>query len=55
VTSTILQDLASTNGTFLNGRRLIAPQSLQNGDRIMMGNTEWVYRAGSDTAAMKRR
>ncbi len=33
----ILEDLGSTNGTFVNGRRISAPYELKNGDTIMMG------------------
>ncbi len=33
----ILEDLGSTNGTFVNGRRISAPHELRPGDTIMMG------------------
>lgn len=33
----ILEDLNSTNGTFLNGRRIMHPVVLQPGDRIRLG------------------
>ena len=33
----LLEDLGSTNGTFLNGERLTAPQTLQPGDLIRLG------------------
>jgi pSer/pThr/pTyr-binding forkhead associated (FHA) protein len=32
-----LQDLESTNGTFLNGKRISKPQTLQNEDQIRIG------------------
>jgi sigma-B regulation protein RsbU (phosphoserine phosphatase) len=32
-----VEDLGSRNGTFLNGERLLAPQALQDGDRITLG------------------
>lgn len=35
-----LIDLGSRNGTFVNGRRVSVPVSLQNGDRITFGQTE---------------
>jgi pSer/pThr/pTyr-binding forkhead associated (FHA) protein len=34
-----LEDLGSTNGTWLNGRRVHAPQLLKKGDRITIGHT----------------
>lgn len=34
-----LQDLGSTNGTFINGERMAAPMSLQRGDQIRVGQT----------------
>lgn len=33
----LLEDLGSTNGTFINGRRLNAQQALQPGDVVMLG------------------
>ncbi len=40
----ILEDLGSTNGTFVNGVRLTAPRMLQPGDEIRLGpNTVMVY------------
>jgi len=32
-----IEDLKSRNGTFVNGRRIDAPTSLQNGDNIVIG------------------
>ena len=34
-----LQDLGSTNGTFVNGERMAAPMSLRRGDQIKVGQT----------------
>ena len=34
-----LQDLGSTNGTFVNGERVAAPLSLRRGDQIQIGQT----------------
>jgi pSer/pThr/pTyr-binding forkhead associated (FHA) protein len=34
-----LQDLGSTNGTFVNGERMVAPTSLRRADRIRVGQT----------------
>jgi DNA-binding response OmpR family regulator len=39
----ILEDCGSTNGTFLNGERLLSPTPLQDGDRINMGDVVLVY------------
>ena len=33
----VLEDLGSTNGTFVNGQRLTTPVSLRSGDLIMLG------------------
>ncbi|HEU4916619.1 MAG TPA: FHA domain-containing protein [Acidimicrobiia bacterium] len=35
----VLHDLGSTNGTYVNGRRVIAPISLRRGDTIQVGKT----------------
>lgn len=37
--SYLLEDVGSTNGTFINGQRLTAPQLLRPGDRIRLGET----------------
>jgi pSer/pThr/pTyr-binding forkhead associated (FHA) protein len=37
--STMVEDLGSTNGTYLNGKRLTAPERLTKGDRVQIGNT----------------
>lgn len=37
--SAVLSDLGSTNGTYLNGRRVTVPTSLGRGDSIQIGNT----------------
>jgi pSer/pThr/pTyr-binding forkhead associated (FHA) protein len=34
-----VEDLASTNGSYLNGNRLTATQPLRRGDRLQVGNT----------------
>jgi hypothetical protein len=37
--STMVEDLGSTNGTYLNGKRLTAPERITKGDRVQIGNT----------------
>lgn len=34
----LLEDLGSTNGTYLNGKRMTAPAPLRRGDRVQAGN-----------------
>ena len=34
-----VEDLGSTNGTFLNGMRLSAPAVLRPGDQLQVGST----------------
>ena len=35
----MLHDLGSTNGTYVNGRRITAPTELRRGDNIQVGKT----------------
>ncbi|MCH8984019.1 MAG: FHA domain-containing protein [Acidobacteria bacterium] len=35
----VLHDLGSTNGTYVNGRRVTAPTNLHRGDNIQVGKT----------------
>ena len=37
-------DLGSGNGTYVNGRRLALPTRLANGDKLMLGEVEYVFR-----------
>ncbi len=39
----ILEDLNSSNGTFLNGQRVISPTVLKHGDQIKVGSTLLVF------------
>jgi hypothetical protein len=39
----VIEDLDSTNGTYLNGERLGGPQPLHPGDRIRIGDNEFCY------------
>ena len=36
---TMIEDLGSTNGTYLNGKRLTAKERITKGDRVQVGNT----------------
>ncbi len=40
----VLEDLGSTNGTYLNGEQLEGPQALRSGDQIAIGDTVFEYR-----------
>jgi pSer/pThr/pTyr-binding forkhead associated (FHA) protein len=35
----MVEDLGSTNGTYLNRRRITSPTELQRGDRVKIGKT----------------
>ena len=39
----VLEDLGSTNGTYLNGEPLSGPQPLHAGDRIRIGDSEFSF------------
>ena len=39
----VLEDLGSTNGTYLNGEPLNGPQPLHDGDRIRIGDSEFTF------------
>ena len=41
----VLEDLGSTNGTYLNGEKIEGPQSLRAGDQIAIGDCVFEYRA----------
>ncbi len=40
----LLEDLGSTNGTYLNGTRIKSPTRVQRGDRVALGNTILEFR-----------
>jgi predicted component of type VI protein secretion system len=42
--SCTVEDLGSTNGTLVNGSRISAPQTLKQGDTIMLGGSTLVVR-----------
>jgi hypothetical protein len=39
----VLEDLGSTNGTYLNGEPVSGPQPLHDGDRIRIGDSEFTF------------
>jgi len=41
--SFFVEDLGSTNGTYVNGRRISYPLSLRSGDRIKIGKTVFEF------------
>jgi pSer/pThr/pTyr-binding forkhead associated (FHA) protein len=43
----LIEDLGSTNGTFVNGRRVAGDTALAVGDRVGIGGTELEVRAGA--------
>jgi pSer/pThr/pTyr-binding forkhead associated (FHA) protein len=42
-TTATIEDLASTNGTFVNGQRIETPTPLRRGDRIGLGTNQIVF------------
>ena len=46
-----IEDLGSTNGTFVNGRRISKPEILSPGDRIQLGATTLVVQVSVPSAA----
>ena len=42
----VIEDLGSTNGTYLNEELLQGPQPLHRGDRVRIGDSEFTYEEG---------
>jgi adenylate cyclase len=40
----VLRDLGSSNGTFLNGKRIYGPAKLRDGDEVMIGTSRMEFR-----------
>jgi DNA-binding winged helix-turn-helix (wHTH) protein len=49
----IMEDLGSSNGTFVQGRAIASARVLQDGDTIELGEATLTFRAWSDDAAAK--
>ena len=52
----LIEDLASTNGTFVNGQRLIGPKLLNPGDVVGLGETiviEYIYVADAGATVVR--
>jgi S1-C subfamily serine protease len=45
--SVVLEDLGSTNGTYVNGQRITGPVTLRGGERVRIGDTELNFRNGA--------
>ncbi len=43
----VIHDLASSNGTWVNGKRIAAPILLKHGDKVLLGNSVFRLRVGS--------
>jgi adenylate cyclase len=50
----VLSDMGSSNGTFLNGRRLYQPTTLKDSDEVMVGTTRLVFRRGEKKQTVVR-
>jgi predicted component of type VI protein secretion system len=49
--SLAIEDLGSTNGTFVNGSRIAAVTVLSDGDEVRLGNTVWSIRGAAAAGA----
>src|SRR3989442_10872368 len=48
-----IEDLGSTNGTFVNNHRIAGVKELENGDVVRFGNTVWRLQATAPPEATK--
>ena len=44
----LIQDIGSTNGTFINGEQIEGRRELKDGDNLHFGKVEMIYRAPKD-------
>jgi predicted component of type VI protein secretion system len=49
--SLAIEDLGSTNGTYVNGTRIAAVTVLNAGDEVRLGNTVWAIRSNAPAGA----
>jgi hypothetical protein len=49
--SLAIEDLGSTNGTYVNGTRITAVTALSDGDTVRLGNTVWSIRGAAPADA----
>jgi adenylate cyclase len=47
----VLRDLGSSNGTFLNGKRILGPAKLGDGDEVLIGTSKMEFRLTSAALA----
>src|SRR5918995_49560 len=50
-TGVAVEDLGSSNGTFVNGERVSGTRPLSHGDVVRFGNTEWELRGTANGGA----
>ena len=53
--SAVIEDLGSTNGTFVNGRRVRQPVTLEDGQEITVGEATLTFRAWSSAGAATKK
>ena len=51
----VIEDLDSTNGTFVEGRRVKGERPLRDGDRVTIGSVALRFREGKDTLPVTKR
>ena len=49
----VLRDLGSSNGTFLNGKRIFGPTTMKDGDEVVIGTSKLEFRLGRSGAKPK--
>src|SRR5207244_12521908 len=49
----VRRDLGSSNGTFLNGKRIFAPTKLKDGDEVVIGTSKMEFRRGAGNVKPK--
>jgi pSer/pThr/pTyr-binding forkhead associated (FHA) protein len=50
----LLQDLKSSNGTFVRGRRIVEPVELSDGDEIVIGPVLLVFRTSASNSTTEK-